>query len=115
MFGFLKNRKIRKSEEEKRAERLDKTKKVQFVDMPLEDAEELLTQDINAVLSFEPVNYYAVKNSFLLCVIRYSEDYGEIYMKLERRVNDLPRGSTKFYKIDKELFIRILRKFGQNI
>ncbi len=115
MFGFLKNGKIKKSEDEKRAEQLGRTKKVQFTDMPLNEAEKCLEQDIKSVLTFEPVNYYAVKNSFLLCVIYYDEDYGEIYMKFERRVNDMPHGSTKFYKIDKDLFRSILRKFGQNI
>lgn len=115
MFGFLRKNRIGKSEEEKRAENLGRTKKVQFEAMHLAEAEKALDEDLRAALGFTPVNYYAEKNRYLLCIFYYEEDLSEIYMRFELRRDDLPAGKTKLYKIDKLLFRDILRKFGQNI
>ena len=114
MFGLFK-KKILKTEEEKRAEKLPRTKKVQFEPMKVAEAEQLLDADIRAVLGFSPVNYYATKDRYLLCTFWYTDDLSEIYMRFELRVDDLPHGRTKMYQIDKVLMRDILRKFGQNI
>lgn len=113
MFGLF--GKSKKSEEDKRAESMPHTKKVQFEAVPLKQVEAALDSDLRSVLSFVPVNYYATKDSYLLCIFYYNEDYGEIYMRFEYRVDDLPRGKTKLRSIDKDLMRDILRKFGQNI
>ncbi len=113
MFGLFKKEK--KSEEELRAEELPLTKKVQFDPVPLERAERELNADLRAILSYSPVNYYATKDSYLLCVFYYNEEYTEIYMRLEYRESDKLKGRTRFYKLERELMRDILRKFGQNI
>ena len=113
MFGLFK--KTKKTEEEKRAESLPLTKKVQFDPVPLDQVENQLNNDLRAILGYTPVNYYATKDSYLLCIFYYSEDYSEIYMRLEYRTNDLPKGQTPLYTLDRELMRDILRKFGQNI
>ena len=115
MLGFLKKAKIGKTEEEKRAESLPMTKKVQFEPLTIVETEQQLEQDIRAVLGFSPVNYYATKDRYLLCTFWYTDDLSEIYMRFELRVDDLPHGHTKMYQIDKVLMRDILRKFGQNI
>ena len=115
MFGFLKKAKIGKTEEEKRAESLPLTKKVQFEPMSVSDAEQQVDSDLRAVLGFTPVNYYATKDRYLLCTFWYDDDYSEIYMRFELRVDDLPHGKTRLYQIDKVLMRDMLRKFGQNI
>ena len=114
MFGLFK-KKILNTEEEKRAESLPRTKKVQFEPMKVAETEQLLDADIRAVLGFSPVNYYATKDRYLLCTFWYTDDLSEIYMRFELRVDDLPHGHTKMYQIDKVLMRDILRKFGQNI
>lgn len=113
MFGLFK--KTAKSEDEKRAESLPRTKKVQFNAVPLERVEQQLGNDLRAILDYTPVNYYATKDSYLLCVFYYNEDYSEIYMRLEYCVNDVTKGKTRLFTPDKELMRDILRKFGQNI
>ena len=74
MFGLFK-KKILKTEEEKRAESLPRTKKVQFEPMKVAEAEQLLDADIRAVLGFSPVNYYATMPYLRLlcsleCIVR---------------------------------------------
>lgn len=113
MFGFFK--KTVKSEEEKRAESLPRTKKVQFDPIPIERVEQQLGEDIRAILEFTPVNYYATKDSYLLCVFYFNEDYSEIYLQLEYCVDDQTKSKTRVFALDKELMRDILRKFGQNI
>lgn len=113
MFGFFK--KGKKSEEEKYAESLPMTKKVQFDSMPIDQAEAKLNSDLRSVLEFTPANYYATKDRYLLCIFYYKEDYSEIFMQLEYCVDDVHKGKTPMYAIDKDLMRDILRKFGQNI
>lgn len=113
MFGIFKKNKM--SEEEKRAEGLPLTKKVQFEAVPLKQVETELDGDLRLVLRYTPVNYYATKEKYLLCIFFYNEDYSEIFIRFEYRVDDLPRGKTKLWKIDKDLMRDILRRFGQNI
>lgn len=115
MFGLFKKAKILKTDEEKRAESLPRTKKVQFEPMSIADAEQQMNENLRAVLGFTPVNYYATKNKYLLCTFYYEEDYSEIWLRFELRTDDLPRGHSRMYKIDKYLMRDILRKFGQNI
>lgn len=115
MFGFLKKTRLVKSDEEKHAESLPRTKKVQFEPMSVSDAEQQVDSDLRAVLGFIPVNYYATKDKYLLCTFWYEEDYSEVFMRFELRVDDLPRGHSRMYRIDKFLMRDILRKFGQNI
>ena len=113
MFGLFK--KNTRSEEDRRAESLPLTKKVQFEALPLKQVETEMDGDLRAVIGYTPVNYYATKDKYLLCIFYYNEDYSEIYMRFEYRVDDLPRGKTKLWTIDKDLMRDILRKFGQNI
>ena len=116
MFGLFKRKiKIGKTEEEKRAEALPRNKKVQFEPMEIAEVEKSLNADMREVLKMNPVNYYATKNRYLLCIVGYEEDYSEVYMRFELRKDDLPAGKSKMYKIDKMLLRDILRKFGQNI
>lgn len=116
MFGLFKKKiKLGKTEEEKRAESLAVKKKVQFEPQEIAEVEQALDNDIRAVLMFNPVNYYATKNRYLLCTLFFEEDYSEVYMQFELRRDDLPAGKSKAYKIDKVLLRDILRKFGQNI
>lgn len=114
MFGFGKG-KSKKTEEEKRTEGMPKTKKVQFDPVPLEKAVGEITENPRAILQYKPVNYYATKDSFLLCVFYYNNEYTEIYMRLEYCVNDVSKGKSPVFTIDKDLMRDILRKFGQNI
>ena len=114
MFGFFKKAPV--SEEEKRAESLPRTKKVEFVDaLPISGVENELDRDIRTVVGYTPVNYYDTKDSSLMCIFYYSEDYSEIYMRFQHIVYDTPKEKSKLWKIDKELMRDILRKFGQNI
>ena len=75
----------------------------------------VLAVGAGTVLTLEPVNYYAEKNRYWLCVFYYTEDYGEIIMRFELYENDRKTTATDYYEINKELYSRILLKFGQRV
>ena len=45
----------------------------------------------------------------------YTEDYSEIIMRFELYENDRKTTATDYYEINKELYSRILLKFGQKV
>lgn len=97
------------------AKLLPNSKKVQFCYIKLKDLERQLTENIETVLSLEPVNYYAEKNRFLQCVFFFNEDYSDIIMRFELFENDRKTFGGEYRRISKELYSRILLKFGQRI
>lgn len=113
MFPFFKGK--QKSEENKRALTLPNTKKVQFVAKPISEIQKSIDENIRAILDLEPVNYYASKEKYLLCILHYNDDYSEIFMELEYCVNDVAKEKSRLWNIDCGLMRDILRKFGQNI
>lgn len=99
----------------RKAKSMPMTKKVQFCYIKSDELDMLLNGDINSVLMLEPVNYYAEKNRYWLCVFYYTEDYSEIIMRFELYENDRKTTATDYYEINKELYSRILLKFGQRV
>ena len=108
-------KKIFKSPEQKEAEALPRTKKVQYVAEDIKEITEKLNTNLEAILGLEPVNYYASKDTFLQCTFFYNEDYSAIYFVLEYYDNDRAKGSTPYYKTDYELMRRTVAKFGQHL
>lgn len=99
----------------RKAKTMPMTKKVQFCYIKPDELNMLLNGDINSVLTLEPVNYYAEKSRYWLCVFYYTEDYSEIIMRFELYENDRKTMATDYYEINKELYSRILLKFGQRV
>lgn len=112
---MLFHKKIFKTAEQKLAEALPKTKKVQYVPMDILELRAMLDADINALIPLEPVNYYASKDKFLQCTFYYNDDYSQVYFVVEMYEYDRPVSSTAYYKADYELMKRALRRFGQQI
>lgn len=108
-------KKIFKSAEQKEAEALPRTKKVQYCAEDINDITERLNSSLDAILRLEPVNYYASKDTFLQCTFFYDEGYNTVYLVMEYFAGDRAVSSTPFYKADYELMKKALRYFGQQI
>lgn len=118
MFFFKKKTKKAETSDtplKRKAKAMPMTKKVQFCYIKPDELTTLLNGDLSSVLTLEPVNYYAEKNRYCLCVFYYTEDYSEIIMRFELYENDRKTTATDYYEINKELYSRILLKFGQRI
>ncbi len=94
---------------------LPKKKIVQFSYLKPKELESLLDADVNAVLNFEPSNYYALKSQFYDCVFYYDEIYTQIYMQFQLIEKDKKTYQGSFYPVTLELFSQVLMKFGQKL
>lgn len=108
-------KKIFKSAEQKEAESLPKTKKVQYVTVDLKELTEKLSENQEELLKLEPVNYYASKDTFLQCTFFYNEDYSTVYFVVEYFAGDRATLTSPFYKSDYALMKKALRYFGVQI
>ncbi len=109
-------KKIFKTSEQKEAEALPKTKKVQYVaSQKLSELMPQLAESTEALLTLEPVNYYASKDEFLQCTFYYNEDYSSVFFTVELYQYDRAVLTTPFYRADRELMRNALRRFGQQI
>ena len=108
-------KKIFKSEEQKAAEALPKTKKVLYVTVDLKELKQKLDENKEELLKLEPVNYYASKDTFLQCTFYYNQDYSTVYFNVEYFSGDVATLTTPYYKADYELMKMALRYFGQQI
>ncbi len=115
MLFFGKKNKAAEPAISKKAKNMPYSKKVQFCFIKTDELTEMLENDISGVLTLEPVNYYASKNKFYLCVFYYNEGYEEIIMNFELHENDHKVWGGNYYIINKELYSKILLKFGQRI
>lgn len=108
-------KKILKSPEQKAAEALPKTKKVQYVTVDLKELKDKLDVDQEELTKLEPVNYYASKDTFLQCTFYYNEDYSTVYFNVEYFAGDRAMLTTPYYKSDYALMKKALRFFGVQI
>ncbi len=99
----------------KKAKQLANTKKVQFCYIKPKDLEQMLTDNISSVLTLEPVNYYAEKNRYWQCIFFFDDEYSEIIMRFELYENDRKTFGGEYRQISKELYSKILLKFGQRL
>lgn len=99
----------------KRAKLMPCTKKVQFCYIKPKELEQMLSDDITSVLALEPVSYYAEKTRFWQCTFFYDNEYNEIIMRLELYENDRKTFGGEYRTISKELYGKILLKFGQRL
>jgi len=108
-------KKILKSPEQKEAEALPKTKKVQYVTVDLKELKQKLDENQEELTKLEPVNYYASKDTFLQCTFYYNEDYSTVYFNVEYFAGDRAMLTTPYYKSDYALMKKALRFFGVQI
>ena len=108
-------KKIFKSAEQKAAEALPKTKKVQYVTVDINELKQKLDENQDELTKLEPVNYYASKDTFLQCTFYYNEDYSTVYFNVEYFAGDRAMLTTPYYKSDYALMKKALRFFGVQI
>lgn len=108
-------KKILKSPEQKAAESLPRTKKVQYVTVDLKELKEKLDANQEELTKLEPVNYYASKDTFLQCTFYYNDDYSDVYFNVEYFAGDRAMLTTPYYKSDYALMKKALRFFGVQI
>lgn len=112
-MGLFGGKKV-KSENSKKALALPRKKKLQYEKRGIDEVESDLQTNIDAILAYTPVNYYASKLVFLQANIYFDEAKVNIYIQFENYRNEKMIDGTDFYPITLDQFKAILRKFGLN-
>lgn len=89
-----------------------KCRKISYVDCDFADLTRAMRQSSDALLTLTPVNYYAVKNEYILALIYSTADFSECYVQLKRLSYEKQTDKSDIYPLDKHTMSRALAKVG---
>ena len=109
MFGRIFGK--RGGGEDKRLKDL-KCRKISYVDCDFDELKAGMSADVRHILKLTPVNYYAVKNEYVLAMIYTNADYSENYVRFRRISFEKLTGETEIYALDGVTVSKALAKVG---
>lgn len=113
LFGIFSSKKSQSGEPPlKKKIKTMKCRRISYVDTDLAELEADIRSDSKAILKLTPVNYYAVKNQYVMAHIYTSIDYSENYVQFTRIDFERRTGETDIYPIDFETLSKALAKVG---
>ncbi len=89
-----------------------KCRKINYVDTDFSELKGDMKRDSRAILKLVPVNYYAIKNQYIMAHIYTSDDYSENYVKLQRFDFERKTDESEIYPLDGETLSKALAKVG---
>lgn len=89
-----------------------KCRKISYVDCGIDELKEGMSADVTHILKLTPVNYYAVKNEYILALIYTNADYTENYVQFKRISFEKQTGETEIYALDGVTVSKALAKVG---
>ena len=114
MFRLFSGKKDTPSAEEKMLSAM-KCRQVSFVDTDFDALCSSMSQSPEAVMKLAPVNYYAVKNDYIVAYFYSSPDFEENYVRFERFSHEKRTDKSKIYALDRKLLSKALAKVGMII
>lgn len=108
---FFRKKKSEETELEKRLREL-KLRKINYVDEGFDSLGAEMNADPAAIMRLKPVNYYAIKHSYILARLYSSEDMEENYVRFLHFEGERECGKTNIYALDRELTSKVLAKVG---
>lgn len=111
MLGLFKRKKEGESLLSKRIKEL-KCRKISYVDCDFSDLTRDMRQSSDAILRLTPVNYYAVKNEYILALIYSSADFSECYVQFKRFSYEKQTDKSEIFTLDKHTMSKALAKVG---
>lgn len=89
-----------------------KCRQIHYVDAGFDELCADMPNDPTALLRLSPVNYYAVKEKYIMAKVYSSKDFEENYAELFRYAGDKVIASTKLFEVDKVTVSKALAKVG---
>lgn len=111
MLFFGKKKETKEPPLKKRLQEL-KCKKINYVDEDFEGISKAIRTDPGAMLKLTPVNYYAIKNQYIMGMLYSNEDYSENYVQLLHFESERQTGKSEICPIDGETVVKALAKVG---
>ena len=111
MFGLFRKKSEAEAPLKKRVKDM-KCRKISFVDCDFEELCAKLRQSPEAILSLTPVNYYAVKNEYIIALVYSEPDLSENFVQLKRISGEKTVSQSEIFALDGETASRALAKVG---
>ena len=111
MFGFFHKKTTSKDPLGGRVKDM-KCRKISYVDCDPDELKNGMEQSCGYIMKLTPVNYYAVKNEYILALIYTSEDCSENYVRFKRVSFEKITDETKIYALDSVTLSKALAKVG---
>lgn len=108
---LFRRKKAEESQLEKRVKDM-KCRKISFIDCDVEELAEGMEKSAEYILKLKPVNYYAVKNEYILAAIYSQPDFSENYVQFTRISYEKTTFKSKIYALDKITLSKALAKVG---
>lgn len=89
-----------------------KCRQIHFVDDGYDEVAGAMQSDPTVMLRLVPVNYYAVKEKYIMAKVYSSKDFEENYAEFFRYDSDKLISSTKLFKVDKLTASKAFAKVG---
>lgn len=112
MFSLFKKKQAQSEPPLKKKIKDMKCRKINYVDEGFDTLASEMSADPKAILRLKPVNYYAIKNKYIMGKVYTSEDYQENYVQFFRYEYDHECGKADIYPLSAELMSKALAKVG---
>ena len=112
MLSFLRRKNAEDSPPLKKRVQHMKCRKINFVDDDFTGLCSNMKTDCKALLKLKPVNYYAIKNSYIMGMLYSSEDFSENYIQLLHFEGEKQTGKSDIFPVDTETAVKVLAKVG---
>lgn len=89
-----------------------KCRQISYVDTDIDELAADMRRDTAAILKLKPVNYYAVKNQYIMAHIYSNNDLSENYVFFTRIDYEKRVGKTDYFSLDTDTLKRALAKVG---
>lgn len=89
-----------------------KCRQIHFVDDGYDDVAGAMQSDPTVMLRLVPVNYYAVKEKYIMAKVYSSKDFEENYAEFFRYSGDKQVDCTKLFAVDKQTVTKAFAKVG---
>ena len=114
MFSLFKKKQAQSEPPLKKKIKDMKCRKINYVDEGFDTLASEMSADPKAILRLKPVNYYAIKNKYIMGKVYTSEDHQENYVQFFRYEYDHECGKTDIYPPKCGAYVKGSCKGGHN-
>lgn len=89
-----------------------KCRKINFVDDDFDGLCNDMKTGCKALMRLKPVNYYAIKNSYIMGMLYSNEDFSDNRIELLHFEGERQTGKSDIFPVDTETAVKLLAKVG---
>lgn len=112
MFGLFRNKTEGKSLSFEKRFKTMKLRRINFVDDDYDGLCEAMKTNGRAMMRLKPVNYYAIKSSYITGSMYSEKDFSESYIRFEHYIGEDLKGVSEYFPVEAKDAVDLLAKVG---